>query len=111
VIELIGEKIGNAATIRITGRIDVETSRQFEETCNQWLAGGEKILILDFTQVRYISSLGLRCILSVGKKLDAGGGRLITCGLNAMVKEVFQVSGFDSIFSTFPTMTAALAGL
>jgi anti-anti-sigma factor len=110
-VTLSSEKTAKAAAVRIAGRIDAETSKQLEDECNAWFAKGEKILILDFTQVRYISSWGLRSVLSIGKAADAQGGRLITCGLNAMVKEVFQISGFESLFRTFPTLEAALASL
>ena len=110
-IVLVSEKIGTAATVRINGRIDAETSKQLEDACGEWIARGEKVLILDFTQVRYISSWGLRCVLGIGKTLDNEGGRLIACGLSAMVKEVFQISGFDSLFRTYPTMEIALANL
>ena len=110
-IELISEKIGSAATIKITGRVDVETSKQLEDAANAWISKGETMLVLDFTQVRYISSWGLRCVLTIAKKLDAQKGRLLISGLNAMVKEVFQVSGFDSVFRTFPTLQDALANL
>ena len=110
-IELISEKIGNAATVRISGRIDADTSKALEDACGKWIAEGEKVLVLDFSKVRYISSWGLRCILTIGKKMDAQGGRMITCGLSAMVKEVFQISGFDGLFKTYPTMAAALASL
>jgi anti-anti-sigma factor len=111
VIELISEKIGNTATVRISGRIDADTSKALEDACAEWIAQGEKILILDFSRVRYISSWGLRCVLTIGKNLSAQGGSLITCGLSAMVKEVFQISGFDSLFRTFPTLEGALASL
>jgi len=82
-----------------------------QDACEALIAVGEKVLILDFTNLRYISSWGLRCILLVGKKLTASGGRLIPCGLSAMLKEVFQISGFDSLFRTYPTMDAALASV
>ena len=110
-IELSSEKIGCAATIRIRGRIDADTAQQLEDLCNEWIAKGEKILILDFSGVRYISSWGLRSILVVGKTLNAENGKLIPCGLSALVKDVFQVSGFDSLFRTFPNVDSALASL
>ena len=110
-ILLTSEKIGKAAVVRIDGRIDAETSKQLEDLCAEWIAKEEKFLILDFTQVRYISSWGLRSVLGIGKNMDNQGGLLIACGLNAMVKEVFQISGFDSLFRTFPTMDTALASL
>jgi anti-anti-sigma factor len=111
VIEIKTEKIGKAAVVRVDGRIDADTAQQVEDACNAFIEQGEKILILDFSKVRYISSWGLRAVLMTGKRLDAAGGRLIPCGLSAMLKEVFQISGFDSLFRTYPTMEAALASV
>jgi anti-anti-sigma factor len=111
VIDLLSEKVDGVPAIRISGRIDMDTAKQLEEACNGWISQGERSLILDLTNVRYISSWGLRCILSVGKKLSQEGGQLLTCGLNATVKEVFQISGFDSAFPTFPTIAGALAAV
>ena len=110
-IELISEKIGSAATIRINGRVDVETTKQLEDAANALIDQGETTLILDFTGVRYISSWGLRGVLSIAKKLNTAKGQLLISGLNAMVKEVFAVSGFDSMFKTFPTIEDAVASL
>lgn len=110
-IELKSEKLGSAAVVRIGGRIDAQTAQELEDACNAFIDQGEKVLILDFTNVRYISSWGLRAILRTGKKLTGSGGRLIPCGMSAMLKEVFQVSGFDSLFRSYPTMEAALASV
>ena len=111
VIDLVSEKVDGVPAVRISGRIDMDTAKDLEEACNTWIDQGERSLILDLTHVRYISSWGLRCILTVGKKLDQKGGQLIACGLNATVKEVFQISGFDSAFLTFPTIAGALAAV
>jgi anti-anti-sigma factor len=111
VIDLISEKVDGIPVVRISGRIDMDTAKHLEEACNGWINQGERFLILDLTNVRYISSWGLRCILGVGKTLGQRGGQLLTCGLNATVKEVFQISGFDSAFPTYPTIEGALAAI
>jgi anti-anti-sigma factor len=111
VIDLISEKVDGVPAIRISGRIDMDTAKDLEGACNAWIDQGERFLILDLTNVRYISSWGLRCILAAGKRLDQKGGQLLACGLNAMVKEVFHISGFDSAFLTFPTIEGALAAV
>jgi anti-sigma B factor antagonist len=58
--------------------------------------------------VDYISSSGLRVVLSTGKKLNVSEGRLAFCGLNTSVGEVFRVSGFNSIFPVFDSEQEAL---
>src|SRR6185437_4764362 len=111
VIDLISEKVDGVPVVRVSGRIDMETAKLLEEACKSWIGQGERFLILDLTNVRYISSWGLRCILGVGKALGQNRGQLLTCGLNATVKEVFQISGFDSAFPTCPTIDGALGAI
>ncbi len=108
-IDLISEKIDGIPVIRISGRIDMETASELEQNCGKFIDQGERSLVLDFTGVRFISSWGLRSILTIGKKLAKTGGQLVTCGQNPTVKEVFQISGFDSAFPAFPTLPAAVA--
>jgi anti-anti-sigma factor len=58
-----------------------------------------------------MSSAGLRSILSLGKKVKAQGGSLVFCNLQGMVQEVFDVSGFTSIFSVYASQEEALGAM
>jgi len=93
----------------VTGRMDNVTSPEFEAACEKILQQNAKVLVLDFSGLSYISSAGLRGVLSVGKKFKSSGGRILICGLNKMVKDVFQISGFSGIFPIFDNREAALA--
>ena len=68
----------------------------------------EKDLLLDLGGVDYISSAGLRAILLIGRKLNAMSGYLRFCNLGGMVKEVFSISGFNSLFPVYASLTEAL---
>jgi anti-anti-sigma factor len=111
VIDFKSEKAGKAALIHIIGSVDATGATKLEAACDEWIAAGERFLVLDFTQVRYVSSMGLRAVLVVGRKLDGQGGRLIPCCLSGMVREVFQISGFDSLFTIFDSTDTALASV
>ena len=65
-------------------------------------------LVLDLNGLEYISSAGLRVILSAAKKMKARNGKLGLSRLQPRVREVFQVSGFSSIIPVFETLPAAL---
>ena len=68
-----------------------------------------KVLILDLSDLQYISSAGLRVILSAAKILKGTGGEIRLAGTAGSVKKVFQVSGFFSMFKNFETRSDALA--
>jgi len=52
---------------------------------------------MDFSQIDYISSSGLRILLATAKKMRVTGGKMMVCGLNETVQEVFDISGFAAI--------------
>jgi anti-anti-sigma factor len=72
-------------------------------------AGSTKILV-NLEKLDYISSAGLRVLLVVAKKLKANAGELRICSLNAVVKEVFDISGFDMILPVSASESEALEG-
>lgn len=98
-----------AVTLRVTGSVDGETAPEFERACDVWISPRDLNVILDLTGVPYISSAGLSGVLMAGKKVDRNGGRLLICGLASRLKQIFEMSGFDSLFSIFDTHEDALA--
>lgn len=107
-MEVKGSKKNNAFVARVEGRMDVISAQEFEKQCSKWIDEGEKVVILDFKGLEYISSAGLRSILSIGKRLKAQGGKLLFYNMNIMVKHVFEISGFASMFPIFDTLEQAL---
>jgi len=105
--QAINEQKGTVLVV--TGRMDNVTSAEFEAACDNILQKNAKVLVLDLSELTYISSAGLRSVLSVAKKFKASGGKVLICGLTKMVKDVFQISGFSGIFPIFDSREAALA--
>ncbi len=69
---------------------------------------GEVNFIVDFEELDYISSAGLRSILVTAKKLKSTNGKLLLTKLKDVVKEVFEISGFSKIIPIYDSMDAAL---
>ena len=82
----------------ISGRIDTSTSPELDNEIKSSLDGIKK-LVLDFTKVEYISSSGLRVLLSLHKTMAAADGELIISKPAEMVVEVFEVTGFADILN------------
>lgn len=95
-----------SAVVAVSGRLDAMTAPEFERGCADYSAGR---LVLDLSDLEYISSAGLRSILTLAKRLKASGGTLALCGLNGLVQEVFTVSGFDNFLPVFADLDLACA--
>lgn len=108
-MELSGSKQGSSLVIKVVGRMDAASAPQFEEECAKWIDQGETLMVVDMSGLEYISSAGLRSILATGKRLKTVGGALVFGSMQGMVREVFDISGFTSIFPVYDTLEAAIA--
>jgi anti-anti-sigma factor len=95
------------ALVSVKGRMDAVSSPEFEKEMTVLIAEGNNVLILDLFALDYISSAGLRTILTITKKLKQKGGKLLLAGLKGMVKEVFEISGFRSVIPIFESVESA----
>ena len=107
-MEVNTKKVENIAVASVKGRMDAVTVQEFEKSVSELLSGGENVLLVNFSELEYISSAGLRSILATAKQLKARNGEIMFTGLKNTVKEVFEISGFYSIFKTFETEEEAL---
>jgi anti-anti-sigma factor len=95
--------------LQLVGRLDTDTSPNFElDTYDLLQAGGRQFLV-DMSQVTYVSSAGLRVLLALAKKVE-GQGSMALSGLKGVVREVFDKSGFARMFTIYPDISAALGG-
>ncbi len=88
---------GNALTIALEGRLDTTTAPELEQALKESLDSAQE-LIMDFSKLDYISSAGLRVLLSAHKTMRTKGGMKVV-NVNEIVKEVFDVTGFADILN------------
>lgn len=96
-MEIRKEKKDSALSLAIEGRIDTTTAPQLEAELRSDIDGVTE-LYLDFTGVEYISSAGLRVLLSA-QKLMSRQGKMVLSHVNESVMEVFEVTGFSDILT------------
>ena len=101
-------RIGEIDCVQVMGRVDSDTAGVLEKTLNNLLEMGSKEIVCDFSSTTYISSAGLRVLLSVTKTLIRSQGRIVLCSLRPNVNEVFRVAGFNQIIPIYPTRDAAI---
>jgi len=100
---------GEVIVVAPSGRVDTTTSEALERALALALDGGARRLVVDFAGVPYISSVGLRVLLVVAKRMRAGKGTLVLCGLGDAVRQVFDLAGFLPLFTVEPTRELAIA--
>ncbi|MCX6226870.1 MAG: STAS domain-containing protein [Bacteroidia bacterium] len=98
------------AIVSVEGRIDTTNASEFEKPMMEAIDGGCAKIILDCSGLNYISSSGLRVFLVVQKKMMTIKGQFRLSNLQPGIKEIFDISGFSSIFSVFPDREAAIKG-
>ena len=90
-------KNGNALTLALEGRLDTMTAPQLEAALQEALPGVEE-LTFDFEKLEYISSAGLRVLLSAQKTMNKQGAMKVIHA-NEMIMEIFEVTGFADILN------------
>ena len=110
-MEISSEFLNDVKVVRLEGNLDTNTSSSAQEFLNSAIDEGAAKIVVNFEKVDFVSSAGLRVLLATAKRLGSSGGTLRVCGLNETVSEVFEISGFSTILSVFPTESEALSGL
>jgi len=87
-----------AMTFAVTGRIDTMTAPELEAALNE-VPASVKEVVLGFKGLDYISSAGLRVLLSAHKKMRTQGGSLVITDTNEVINEIFEVTGFSDILN------------
>lgn len=92
------ESNGDQLIAKFSGRLDTAAAVQTAEDVKPLLEAANKEIVLDCTDLQYISSSGLRIFLSVRKEAAAHGSKVIVRNINADIRQVFVMTGFVSLF-------------
>ncbi len=104
-------EIANVLLVQIAGRVDHTTSKALEEQLLPQLdtyAGEEKKVLLDLSEVVYMSSAGLRVLTMAAKRCRKQHSDVVVSGLPPLLEEVFRISRFDTVFKIYKTVGEAL---
>ena len=110
-MELLEEVHGRVVVVTARGRLDGNSSQAFGARLESLAAKSEPRLLVDFSGVDFVSSAGLRVVLSVVRRVKAANGKLALCDVQAPVKEVLDMTGFTGMLDLHPGRAEALAAL
>lgn len=108
-IDIVSRKEKNVVVVSVKGRADAVTAPELEKKLTKLIDSGDCQILLNFRDLEYISSAGLRTILAAAKQLKSKDGQIIFAELQGPVKDVFRISGFGSIFQIFESESEALS--
>ena len=108
-MEIHVQDSGKAWVVAVAGKLDAVSAADFEKAVGQLIAAGRTRLVVDFARLSYISSAGLRVLLTTAKQLKPLGGSVVFACLQDNVRDVFEMTGFSSILATHASLEAALA--
>jgi len=91
-MNIVQEKAGKSVVLTLNGRLDTVNAPQLESKIKEQEDITE--LTLDFKEVNYISSMGLRVLLQAKKEMKANGARLKIINMRDSVREIFEMTGF-----------------
>jgi len=97
--------------VKPEGRINMPTARAMEEALNGLFDEGRTRVVVDFTVAVYITSLGLKTLLVAQRRARALGGDLQLAGLGPRMMEIFEMAGFEQLFTIHASAAEAVEGL
>ena len=97
-MELAIEEHSNGVLIRVDGDIDTLTAPELQACLTAQIKESAQVFVIDLSNVRYISSMGLRVFLSHLKRVKAQSGSMVIAGAGQLVSEVFRMSGLANYF-------------
>jgi anti-anti-sigma factor len=110
-VDLREEVIGEVTVLEVKGRIDSTTAPTLRDRLQTSCAPDGKSVVIDLQQLEYISSAGFRVFLLAAKRADDTAGRLVLCSLSAKAVQLFDLGGFQDVFTIVNSRVDALDAL
>jgi anti-sigma B factor antagonist len=107
-MEIREDQADGAIILVPVARVDSATAKAFEVRVLAAVNSGAGKIVIDFAELDYISSAGLRVVL-VGAKMTRAPRKFALCGMKPHIREIFDVSGFARILTILPDRAAALS--
>ena len=107
-MEINEKKSESCVIIGIIGRLDTTNYGLLEKKLKELIEVRQNKILVDCAKMDYVSSSGLRILLMTLKSISQTDGKFVLCNLQENIKEIFEISGFNSIFEIYPTQIEAL---
>jgi anti-anti-sigma factor len=110
-MEILDERIGDTFVVTAKGRLDSGASAVFAEKVGALITSANPKLLIDFAEVDFVTSAGLRAVLVLVKKVKAAGGSFALCAVQEPVREVLDITGFTDMLRIHTARAEAIAAM
>ena len=110
-MDISEDRKADAVILALSGKLDATTAKTFEDRILGVINSGIQRLVVDLSQLDYVSSSGLRVIILAAKRLQTVGGKIVLCSMKDHVRQVFDLAGFSSMLSIYGSRDEAIKGL
>ncbi len=107
-MEISTKDMKRVSLVTVSGRVDSATAPDFEKALQALVQANRSQIVLDLKGVEYMSSAGIRGMVSSLKAAKSGGGDVRLAHPSARVKEVLELAGLSSIFSVYDELVEAV---
>ncbi len=99
-MQIVNESSGDRATLKLSGRFDFHSHRDFRAAYEQLLESGTlRDIVIDFASVDYLDSSALGMLLLLREKADGAGKNIVLANLKGTVKQVLDIANFGKLFN------------
>jgi anti-anti-sigma factor len=110
-VDIVESKVGQVVVMVLAGRLDSTSVRDFSARINAHFDAGTNALLMDMAHLAYITSASFRALALAHRRAKDCGTALALCGLNAIVNELFDLTGFSDSFEIYPNREAGLVAM
>jgi anti-anti-sigma factor len=110
-MEIITRDYNRVNVLRVVGRIDASTAPQFEEKLHEYIDAGRRLLVLELDGTDFLSSAGVRALISAQKLVKPRGGKVAIAQPSQRVSEVLDLAGLRPLFPIYDNTEAAVGDL
>ena len=110
-MDISEERKADAVILVLSGKLDATTAKTFEDRILGVINSGTQRVVVDLSQLDYVSSSGLRVFILAAKRLQTVDGKIVLCSMKDHVRQVFDLAGFSSMLSIYATRDEAIKSL
>ena len=109
-MEIVTREYRRVVVMRVTGRVDAATAPEFDAALKAH-SESRRSLVVELDGTQYLSSAGVRALITVQKALKSGGARVVLAQPSARVREVLDIAGLQPLFDVYDTTEAAVGSM
>lgn len=106
-IKILEDKKGDIAIFSLQGRLDSTTSPEVEKKILEAINENISSIVLDFSQLEYLSSAGIRILVHCHKEIEKTGGKIVLSGVPKPIEHVLYITGFLPYFKIYDSVDQA----